>query len=186
MTNVEVPKQKSETQPVPVLAALWQSRMKTLFGVVGKPLTPRDFGQLKKLRTCLGGVTSELIDWALNNWGSFATKAAAEAGIGVWPAHPHIGFLLAHHALALELQSIAKAPVVAVNDTPVKAAKPIATFSGEKNIAKEKAFKPTPAQVAKIMAAMQTDGDLDQVWAEIELENKDKLDACEEVHGLTE
>lgn len=55
-------------------------------------------------------MTSEVIDWALNNWGTFATKA----------------------------------------------------------------FKPTPAQFAKMMAAMEPDGDLDKFWAEIELENKNK------------
>jgi hypothetical protein len=47
MTTVEVPKQKSESQSVPVFAALWQSRIKTLFGGVEGTLTPREFGTIE-------------------------------------------------------------------------------------------------------------------------------------------
>lgn len=173
MTTLEVPKQTSEGQSVPVLAALWQSRMETLFGVK-KPLTPKEFGQLKLLRKRLGDVTSKAIDLALNNWGSFATKAAVETGTGLWPVHPHIGFLLTHYAVALELYTIATTPAVIPNSTPINNAEPIATLWDEKTTAKEKPFKPTPAQFAKIMAAMEPDGDLDQVWGEIELENKNE------------
>jgi hypothetical protein len=175
MKTVEVPQQKSESQSVPALAILWQSRMKMSLGGGQKPLTPREFGQLKLLRIRLGDVTSEVVDWAMNNWGPFATKATADAGTGSWPAHPHIGFLLAHHAVALELHTIATTPAVIPDSSSIKATKPMATFCGEKKTAKEKPFKPTPAQAAKIMAVMETDGDLEELWAEIELENKNKV-----------
>jgi hypothetical protein len=185
MKTIEVPKQKSESHSVPALAVLWQSRIKTLFGGLQTPLTQKEFGQLKLLRKSLGDVTSEVVDWALNNWSSFASQAAAQAGTGVWPAHPHIGFLLTHHAVALELHTIATTPAVIPNITPINAAKPKATFWAEKKAAQEKAFKLTPAQVSKLMEAMEPDGDLDKFWAEIELENKNQTATSEEVYGLT-
>jgi murein DD-endopeptidase MepM/ murein hydrolase activator NlpD len=40
----------------------------------------------------------------------------------VWPTHPHIGFLLAHHIVALKLQAVAATPPVSPNSTPIKAA----------------------------------------------------------------
>jgi hypothetical protein len=123
-------------------------------------------------------LTSEVIDWALKNWLSFATKAAFEAGTGSWPAHPHIGFLLAHHGVALELQSIAKAPAVIPNSTTINAANPKANVGAKQKNEKEEVFKPTAAQVAKMMAVMETDGDLEQLWAEIELENKNRRVRC--------
>jgi hypothetical protein len=169
MATVEVPKQKSGGQSVPVLAALWQSRIKVSFGNVEKPLTRREFGQLKMLKERLGEATSKAIDWALSNWGKFAAKAAAEAGTGVWPATPHIGFLLTHHGVALELQSIATTAAVIPKGTPINPIKSAANFWTDQKDEEEKPFKPTPAQLAKILEAMKTDGDLDQVFAEIEL-----------------
>lgn len=103
MTNIEVPKQESEGQSVPVLAALWQSRKKTLFGGVEKPLTPKEFGQLTMLRKHLGNVTSDVLDWALNNWAQFSYEARVQAGLSCAPDTPHIGFLLVYHPAAVDL-----------------------------------------------------------------------------------
>ena len=106
MTTLEVTQQKSESQSVPVLAALWRSRIKTISAGVERPLTPKEFGQLKLLKQCLGSATRDVLDWALNNWSQFANKAACEAGS--CPTTPHIGFLLKHYVVAAkQLQSIA-------------------------------------------------------------------------------
>lgn len=103
MTNIEAPKQKSERPSVPALSALWQSRMKTLFGGFDRPLTPREFGQLTLLRKHLGDLTSEVIDWALNNWWRFSHEVRVQAGLSGAPATPHVGFLLVHLAAAVNL-----------------------------------------------------------------------------------
>jgi hypothetical protein len=87
---------------VPCLAVLWQTSIARLsVETEKKPLTPRQFGQLKLLRNGLGDITWAVIDWALNNWWWFSQAARACAGLPCAPATPHIGFLLAHYDVAV-------------------------------------------------------------------------------------
>ena len=142
MTTLELTQQKSGNQSVPILAAFWRSRIKIISAGVERPLTPKEFGQLKLLKQCLGTATSEVLDWAMNNWSQFANKAATKAGIGSSPTTPHIGFLLKHYVVAVEqLQSIANYK---------KQEEPMAKYNSDKHVesvADPKPFPKTPIKV---------------------------------------
>jgi hypothetical protein len=56
-----------------------------------------------------GAYTREVITFALDNWTNFASKAQGNAGLLSYPAEPHVGFLLAHLATAVNMMPIAKA-----------------------------------------------------------------------------
>jgi hypothetical protein len=87
------------------LARAWQTHVRTLYGPTEKPLTPREIGQLRLLRKSLGTLTGQVIYWALNNWSNFSKVARAHAGLLSAPTAPHIGFLLAHHDVAVDLMN---------------------------------------------------------------------------------
>jgi hypothetical protein len=95
------------------LQAFWKARMTTIHGGYQKPLTGKQCGQLKMLSKYLGDQTKPVIDYALNHWWKFATQAAAAAGTSC-PADPDIGFLLKHHAVAVNLL----VPAAEVKKTP--------------------------------------------------------------------
>jgi hypothetical protein len=89
---------------VPFLAQVWQVNLGAMSGVVEqKPLTPRQFGQLKLLRNILEDITLDVMLWVLENWTCFSQKAKSNAGLPCAPPHPHIGFLLAHCDVAVNL-----------------------------------------------------------------------------------
>jgi hypothetical protein len=109
MTTHVVAKQKNDAQSVPILAMHWQSRVKQEFPSVETSLTARHFGQLKLLRRGLGSLTAEVIDWTVNNWWQFSHDAMWKAGLSSRSPTPHIGFLLKHYDVAVNLMySIAK------------------------------------------------------------------------------
>ena len=176
MTIHNMTTKSSEHRPVS-LAILWRSRMKTIFGVVAMPISNKNLGQLGKLNKRLGDATTGVIEWALNNWAAFAGKAAKEAGIQSFPSRPHIGFLLKHCAVAVkEINAIAEHE----KQTQELKVKYEAEEKANKLAAQKKALyepQPTPEQMKKIMAALSTDKE-EEVWAEIELENKQKADAA--------
>lgn len=93
------------------LELLWQSRLLALGeGKWQKALTQKERGQLKMLANVLGPLTNEVIGWAVANWWKFASKAQTEAGLPCFPGQPHIGFLLAHCAVAVnQMQASTKA-----------------------------------------------------------------------------
>jgi hypothetical protein len=94
---------------VPILAYYWKYHTTLMFPSVARPLTPKEFGQLKLLRKHLGDSTRLVLDWVLNNWSRFCSQAISSAGLSSAPATPHIGFLLAHCAVAVNLMySLAK------------------------------------------------------------------------------
>lgn len=95
------------------LQAFWKGRMATIHGGYQKPLTGKQCGQLKQLSKYLGDQTKPVIDYVLNHWWKFATQAAAAAGTSC-PADPDIGFLLKHHAVAVNLL----VPAAEVKKTP--------------------------------------------------------------------
>jgi hypothetical protein len=84
------------------LGAFWQQRRALVQGGYQKPLTGKEMAQLKQLHTQLGELTRPVIDYVMNHWTAFASRAGVAAGC-TYPADPHIGFLLKHHAVAVNL-----------------------------------------------------------------------------------
>jgi len=94
----------ADRQPVIRLASFWQSCVAAKALVAPeRPLSSKEMGQLKQLRNYLGEETRNVIAWAVDNWRTFSQRARAEAGLCSHPAKPHIGFLLAHHATAINM-----------------------------------------------------------------------------------
>lgn len=123
MKPEEAQSETPERQPVVRLGLFWQacvaepSRM-----APQRPLSAKEMGQLKQLRNYLGKETENVIGWAVDNWPRFAWRARAEAGLPSHPGNPHIGFLLKHHAIAVNLlQPSAPQPRVSI-DTPHESA----------------------------------------------------------------
>ncbi len=95
---------------VPFLAQMWQANMARMSGAVEqKPLTPRQFGQLKLLRNTLEDITWDVMLWALENWTQFSQEAKICMRLPCAPDIPDIGFLLAHCVVAVHrMYKIAK------------------------------------------------------------------------------
>lgn len=84
------------------LGSYWKSRMVLVYGGHQKPLTVKEQGQLKQLHKYLGDQTRPVIDYAINHWIKVSVRAGAIAGTS-YPSEPHIGFLLKHHAVVVNL-----------------------------------------------------------------------------------
>ena len=84
------------------LGAYWKSRCALVEKGYQKPLTGKEAGQLKLLSNYLGDQTRPVIAYAVEHWWKFASRAGAAAGTS-FPADPNIGFLLKHHAVAVNL-----------------------------------------------------------------------------------
>lgn len=96
------------------LSSFWQSRCAVIFGGYQKAHTAKEKAQLKQLQVQLGDQAKPVIDYVLNHWNAFTTRAGIAAGCS-YPADPHIGFLLKHHAVAVNLlQPAPVAPSVVV------------------------------------------------------------------------
>lgn len=67
-----------------------------------RALTGQQMGQLKQLKAYIGEDTKAVMAFAIEHWWKFASRAGASAGTS-FPADPHIGFLLKHHAVAVNL-----------------------------------------------------------------------------------
>jgi hypothetical protein len=91
------------------LAKRWQARLSEISGNPPKPLTAREAGQLKLLYRGLGVETQKLVDYAIDNWWNFSHEAMYSAGLSSCPNTPHIGFLLAHHDVAMNMMIKAQA-----------------------------------------------------------------------------
>lgn len=96
------------------LSAVWQKCVSELYKSECRLLIPKEHGQLGRLRKSLGmKQATEVVDYAIRNWGKFAQKAAADVGSDAFPQKPSVGWLCQYHAKAVlmlhdELQSIAK------------------------------------------------------------------------------
>ena len=96
------------------LSAVWQNHLLKLHGPDCRMLIPKEHGQLKRLKESLGMKTAtEVIEYAIQNWGTFGRKAAENVGSSTFPPKPCVGWLLKYQATAVtmlheELQSIAK------------------------------------------------------------------------------
>ena len=84
------------------LGAYWKKQCTLVLGGFQRALTGKECGQLKQLHTYLGADTRPIIDYAVNHWWKFASRAGAAAGTS-FPAEPNIGFLLKHHGVAMNL-----------------------------------------------------------------------------------
>lgn len=84
------------------LGAYWKSRCALVQGTHQHMLTAKENAQLKQLSKYLGAQTRPVIDYAVNNWWKFASEAGALGGVQA-PGAPHIGFLLAHYHVAVNL-----------------------------------------------------------------------------------
>jgi hypothetical protein len=102
MESHEVPPEMTYRQSVPILARLWQDAVRVVYGDVLK-LQPKEFGQLKVLAQRFEDLTPDLMSWAVSNWGKFSLKAKLNSGLPSVPPKPHVGFLLAHMADAINL-----------------------------------------------------------------------------------
>ena len=96
-----------ELQPVIRLANLWNASTREVYGGTKHPLTPKQLGQLKMLRSRLGYWARFVIDWTISNWAPFAKAAKSAAGLASAPPLPHIGFLLCHYHIAVGLMTSA-------------------------------------------------------------------------------
>jgi hypothetical protein len=91
--------------PVRFLAVIWQERLQRNFGIEIQ-FRGKEYGQLKKLRECLGDLTQHVIEWMLNpvNWWQFCQRVKAESGLLHVPSDfPHLGFLLKQHKRAVKI-----------------------------------------------------------------------------------
>lgn len=91
------------------LGAYWKSRCALVSQDYQHPLTAKQLAQLKQLSKYLGDRTKPVIAYAVEHWWKFASRAGASAGCS-FPADPHIGFLLKHHAVAVNLLYPAEVP----------------------------------------------------------------------------
>jgi len=102
------------------LGAFWKSRCTLVLGSFQRALTGKECGQLKQLHKYLGPDTRPVIDYAINHWWKFASRAGASAGV-TFPAEPHIGFLLKYHGVAMNLlRPEAQTPSPPVVEAPVQ------------------------------------------------------------------
>ena len=100
MEKVRMSETKKPT--VPFLAETWHKLTTGPVGGVPK-FTPREYGQFKMLRNRLEDVTVFVIVWAAANWRVFSQRAMYERGLSSAAAKPHIGYLLAHYDVAVNM-----------------------------------------------------------------------------------
>lgn len=98
------------------LGSYWKSRCALVSGKPQKNLTIREHGQLKHLSKALEDQTRPVIAYVVEHWWKFATKAGYTEGTS-FPTEPHIGFLLKHYDVALNLL-MDKVPAPAVSSLP--------------------------------------------------------------------
>jgi hypothetical protein len=119
-------------------------------GKYQKALSVKEAAQLKTLSKQLGEMTVPVIHYAINNWSKFAEKAKNAKDLGSYPLQPHVGFLLTHHDVAVNLlQSIA---------TQKKAVPAVSSEGTNKVIIEknqEKPYKPTQEDLDAFLAGLE-------------------------------
>jgi hypothetical protein len=86
------------------LATYWQQQMSTYKGTNKlSTLTPREIGQVKGLFRKTGMISKRLIAFACQHWGQFTAEVISSTGFAACPAHPNIGYLLAHRDIAISI-----------------------------------------------------------------------------------
>jgi hypothetical protein len=125
----------------------WNSRLAMLSDSSWqKSLTQKERGQLKMLADKMGSQTREVIAYAVKNWSQFAEKSAGQCGLVTYPTQPHIGFLLAHHHVAMNMMHSA-----AMHEKKKAEAKAVAELETQepKPVPKPKEVPMTPEEKAK-------------------------------------
>jgi hypothetical protein len=91
--------------PVRFLGSLWQKQMGAKFSTAERPLTSKEYGQLKALRLHVGDLTQALIEWVVDplNWWQFCQAVRAGWKTIFVPEYPDIGFLLGRRGVALRV-----------------------------------------------------------------------------------
>jgi hypothetical protein len=131
------------------LASFWHAHIATLYPGYQKPRTAKEAGQLKHLRQYLGDQTEPVIAYAVKNWIKFGTRAAGIAGTGMFPGEPNIGFLLMHHAVAVNLMTPPKVdPVIA---TPAPKPPPSQSIAP-----KEEPYRMTDEEFYRMLEGLKT------------------------------
>jgi hypothetical protein len=100
-----VAKRDPQKHPVRFLEALWLQRMRERFGVVQADFTPQQYGQMQYLRTHLGDLTRDLVEWIVepNNWWNFCQQIRAEQKNHRISEYPDVGLVLKRRGTALRL-----------------------------------------------------------------------------------
>ncbi|MDT8071044.1 MAG: hypothetical protein ROO76_23045 [Terriglobia bacterium] len=169
---------QNEAVPLSSLVSFWQSRIASVGGGFQKQLTGRDRGQLKMLADKVGAQTKDVIQYAVNNWWKFATKASAMSGVGSFPTAPHIGFLLKHHAVAVNLYmgtSDKTIPPTTANQGSAELLEHNAYGSKLSVTAKEKPFKPNVEQLHILLYG--TEKEAEKMWADLDAAEKTQVSA---------
>jgi hypothetical protein len=98
-------KRDAQKHPVRFLEGLWQQRMRERFGVVQANFTPQQYGQMQCLRTHLGDLTRDVIEWIVepSNWWLFCQQIRAEQKNHHVSEFPDVGVLLKRRGTALRL-----------------------------------------------------------------------------------
>jgi hypothetical protein len=82
-----------------------------------KPLTQKQYGQLRHFHTALGEDALAALDFAVINWGKFTWEAKMVKGLASTPTEPDIGFMQQYHDVLVQL--IAKKVVTPISSTIV-------------------------------------------------------------------
>jgi hypothetical protein len=107
---------ETDKQPVLRLAHLWCCLRDSFYGITQQSLTPKEMGQLKFLRKCLGPWAALVIYWTIKNWQRFCEQTRLEDGLPSAPLKPHIGFLIAHWVMAVDQMHTVAQNTKAVTD----------------------------------------------------------------------
>jgi len=131
------------------LGAYWKSQCEVEFGGFQKALTGKECGQLKQLHKSLKEETRPVISYVISHWWKFASRAAASAGMSSWPVDPHIGFLLKHHAVAVNLLSLKQA-------LPPPAAEPLPPPAINCSGTEEQPYVPSPQELTELLEGLKS------------------------------
>lgn len=95
---------------VPELGLTWTKCLRSITGAEQIALSPKDFGQLSRLREEGKDDTENIIRWALANWAAFSREVVKRSSLRSAPLNPHMGFLLAHRRVAILMLDQARQP----------------------------------------------------------------------------
>jgi hypothetical protein len=131
------------------LGAYWKSQCEVEYGGFQKALTGKECGQLKQLHKKLGEQTRPVISYVISHWWKFASSAAASSGITSWPVDPHIGYLLKHHGVAMNL-------LMSKQALPPPAAEPLPPPAINCSGAEEQPYVPSPQELTELLDGLKS------------------------------
>lgn len=133
------------------LVILWKRRMATVYGGFQKEFTGKELGQMKQFAAATGDRAPQALDWAIQNWSKFAFEAKEKKGLKSAPVEPVVGFLLAHHDVALQLIAKPTKPNVQSQEPNPPTVPPAAQVAPES--------KPTQDDVMAALKQFATEGE---------------------------